>query len=136
MTHVSRKKLEDKILREVLNFLLLSLTNIKSEKEMGVFLNAFLSSTEKVMLAKRLGIAYLLSEGVPEERVSEVLCIGRPTIDKMKLWMRVEGKGYELALGILRRNERFEEFKQIFSAILSKMAHPYKGLLSQPYYKD
>lgn len=114
-----------------MDFLVLSLTDIKTEGEMGIFLDALLSSTEKIMLAKRLGIVYLLSEKLSEDRISEILCIGKPTIQKTKLWLKTEGDGYKLAVEILKKNEKFNEFKQVFLDILKKMAHPYRGLLSQ-----
>lgn len=118
-------------MNKILDFLVLSLTDIKAEKEMRIFLDAFLSSTEKIMLAKRLGIAYLLSEGVSEDKISEILGIGKPTIVKIRLWMKTEGKGYNLSLDILKRSERFNEFKQVFLDLLKRMAHPYRGILSQ-----
>lgn len=97
------------------------------------FLDAFFSSTEKVMLAKRLGVAYLLDEGVNEEKISEVLSLGRPTISRMRLWLLSEGAGYRIAINILKKNERFEEFKQVFLDILKKMANPYKGIYRRAY---
>jgi len=135
MTHVSRKKLENNVLNKILDFLVISLTDIKDEGEMRDFLDAFLTSTEKIMLAKRLGVAYLLSEKWTEDQISEALCVGKPTIQRMKLWLKTEGKGYILALEILKKNEKFEEFKGVFVAILHKLAHPYRGLISGAYYQ-
>lgn len=131
MTHVSRKKLQPGVLNKILDFLVISLAEIKDESEMRIFLDALLSSTEKVMLAKRLGIPYLLSEKLSEDKISEILCIGKPTVQRTKLWLKTEGEGYKLAVEILKKSERFEEFKQVFLDVLKKMAHPYRGLLSQ-----
>jgi len=132
MPHVSKKKVNPKALERILDFLLISLADIKDHKEMASFANSFFTRTEKLMLAKRLGVAYLLSEKVPEDRIVEILCIGKPTIEKMRFLLQTEGQGYEIAIRILKRSENFAEFREIFSQILKKMAHPYKGILSQP----
>ena len=131
MTHVSRKKLDNKVLTKILDFLVISLADIKNQEEMSGFLGSFFTETERLMLAKRLGIAYLLSEGLSEDRICEVLSIGKPTVSRIKLWMKTDGKGYEIALKALRKNENFEEFKQVFIDIIYKMTHPYRGILSQ-----
>jgi len=68
MTHVSRKKLPNKILRQILDSFLYVLTDIKDKEAMAEFLDSFLSPTEKLMLAKRLAIAFLLTERVERGR--------------------------------------------------------------------
>lgn len=131
MPHVSKKKINEKIFFQISEYLVLTLTEIKDKKEMEVFLKAFLSQTERLMLAKRLAVAYLLNENVLEDKISQMLSIGKPTIVKTRLWMRLEGYGYKIALEILRKSAIYGEFKQLFADILKKMAHPYKGILSQ-----
>lgn len=130
MPHVSRKKVKKEILNKILDFLVLALTEIKEEKEMRLFLDSFFTSTEKVMLAKRLGVVYLLQQNVPKEKIATILSIGRPTIERMELWLNAEGEGYEIAMSILKKSARIDEFKQVFADILKKMAHPYRGILS------
>lgn len=96
---------------------------------MRQLLDAFLTSTEKIMLAKRLGIAYLLKEKTSLDEISKILSVTRPTIDKVRVWAMVEGSGYEIALKVLRRTKKIEAFKQIFKEILGKMAKPYSGYM-------
>lgn len=133
MPHISKKKLDKEVLNKILDFLIISLTEIKEEKEMKNFLDAFFSSTEKLMFAKRLGVAYLLNEGVDEEKISEVLSLGRPTVSRMRLWLLSEGAGYKIAIDILKKNERFEEFKQVFFNILKEMAKSRKEIYRRAY---
>lgn len=131
MPHVSKKKIDRKVLERISDFLLVSLTEIKDAKEMDLFVCSFLTKTERLMLAKRLGVAYLLNEGVPQEIIAEVLSIGRPTVERMSLFLKNEQNGYRVALNVLRKNELFKEFKRVFADILKKMSHPYRGILSQ-----
>ena len=47
------------------------------------FLNDFLTKTEKIMLAKRFAVIYLLSKDVPSSYIAEVLCMSPATIFRM-----------------------------------------------------
>lgn len=112
MTHVSRKKIDGKIQNKILDFLVIALTEVKSESEMRLFLDSFFTSTEKIMLAKRLGIVYFLKENVPAEKIAEVLSVTPATVFRMKLWLKVQGEGYALAIKILEKNQNFQALKQ------------------------
>lgn len=131
MPHVSRKKVDKKVLDEILDFLVIVLTGVNDEKEMKRLLDAFLTSTEKIMLAKRLGVAYMLKEKIPFDEISETLSVTRPTIDKIRIWLKIEESGYELALKVLRKTKNLEAFKQIFKEVLKKMAKPYSGFMKE-----
>lgn len=134
MPHVSRKKLDKKILDRILDFLVVALTDIKDEKEMRAFLDSFFTSTEKIMLAKRLGIVYLLKEGLAINEISETLSVGKPTIERMKMWLKTEGSGYEVAIDTLRRTKKLDDFKNLLKGILKEFTKPpYTGILKQPY---
>lgn len=131
MPHVSKKKVDKKVLDEILDFLVIVLAGVNDENEMRMLLDAFLTSTEKVMLAKRLGIAYLLEEKVALDEISDSLSVTRPTIDKIRIWLKLEEPGYELALRVLRRTKNIAAFKQLFKEALKKMAKPYSGFMSE-----
>jgi len=111
MTHVSRKKLPDKILHQILDSFLFVLADTKNKEQMAQFLGAFLSNTEKVMLAKRLAIVYLLNEGVEESRVAEILNVTRPTVARIHLWYETKGKGYQIAIIKLRKQKLLNTLK-------------------------
>jgi len=131
MPHVSRKKVDKKVLDEILDFLVIVLTGVNEEKEMKMLLDAFLTSTEKIMLAKRLGVAYMLEEKIPFDEISGTLSVTRPTIDKIRIGLKLEESGYELALKVLRKTKNLEAFKQIFKDVLKRMAKPYSGFMKE-----
>lgn len=131
MPHVSKKKVDKKVLNEISDFLVFVFAGVNNEKEMRMLMDAFLTSTEKIMLAKRLGIAYLVKEKVPLEEIAETLSITRPTIDKIRIWSKIEESGFELALKVLRKTKNMEAFKQIFKEVLGKMAKPYSGFMKE-----
>ena len=111
MTHVSRKKLPDKVLRQILDSFLFVLTSTKKKEEMSKFLDAFLSNTEKIMLAKRLAIVFLLSEAVEETKISETLLVTQSTVSRIKLWYETKGSGYKIAITKLKKQKLLGELK-------------------------
>ncbi len=113
MPHVSRKKLSPKILDQLIDSLLFVLTDIKDKKEMGEFLNSFLSQTEKVMLAKRLAIVFLLEEKIEETKIADTLNVTQPTVSRMRLWHEAHGAGYQWAITKIRKQKLLEEIKKI-----------------------
>ena len=111
MTHVSRKKLPNKVLRQILDSFLFVLTSTKKKEEMSKFLDAFLSNTEKIMLAKRLAIVFLLSEAVEETKISETLLVTKSTVSRIKLWYETKGSGYKIAITKLKKQKLLGELK-------------------------
>lgn len=113
MPHVSRKKLDRKTLKEVLDAFVYVMTQTKQEKLMRPFLDAFLSETEKIMLAKRLAIVFLLSEGVEETKISEILHVTQSTVSRMKLWYETKGSGYKVAISQLKKRKMLQVLKDL-----------------------
>jgi TrpR-related protein YerC/YecD len=74
------------------------LVNIKSEEEMERYIFDLMTPTERVMLAKRLAVASLLSKGYSYRDISEMLKVSTATVGRVSLWLRTAGDGYRLAL--------------------------------------
>ena len=85
MPHISSKKIK----KEVLNKLYFEFSGAleKSVRKSGarLFLGDFLTKTEKIMLAKRFAVIYLLSKKVPHSYVSASLGVSYPTLSRMSL---------------------------------------------------
>lgn len=113
MPHVSRKKLSAKVLDQLVDSLLFVLTDIKNKKEMEEFLSSFLSQTEKVMLAKRLAIVFLLEEGIEETKIADILNVTQPTVFRMRLWHEIHGAGYQWAIAKIRKQKLLGEVKKL-----------------------
>jgi uncharacterized protein YerC len=111
MTHVSRWKLPDGVLQQIIDSFLYVLTDIKDKRVMAEFLDSFLSKTEKTMLAKRLAIAFLLTEQVEETKIAETLHVTQATVSRMKLWLETKGAGYQQAIDKIKKQKTLEELK-------------------------
>lgn len=113
MPHVSRKKLSEETLKQILQTFLFVLTDINNKEAMGQFLDSLLSKTEKVMLAKRLAMVYLLSEGVEETKIANILNLTQSTVSLMKLRFETKTSGYEQALIKIRKMKMLNQLKDL-----------------------
>lgn len=113
MTHLSRGKLADDVLRQITASFLFVLTDIKDQDSMAQFLDSFLSKTEKLMLAKRLALIYLLSEGIEETKISEILKTTLANVSRMKLKLESESMDYQQALAKIKKQKTLEELKDL-----------------------
>src|SRR3989338_9202910 len=85
MPHVSSKKLKREHLQKLYNEFNGALEKSAKKSWIKFFLNDFLTQTEKIMLAKRFAVIYLLSKDVPTSYISESLCMSPTTIFRMSL---------------------------------------------------
>ena len=85
MPHISSKKLKQENLQKLYNEFSIALEKSARKSWVKLFLNDFLTRTEKIMLAKRFAVIYLLSKDVPTSYVAEALCMSPATIHRMSL---------------------------------------------------
>ena len=111
MPHISRIKLDKKAERNLVENLSLILTKIKKQDEMDSFLISLLTSTERLMLAKRIAIIILLKEDVPESHIASTLHVTRVTVSRLQFFWEARGGGYDIALKVLENEKLMKEFK-------------------------
>ncbi|OGY23166.1 MAG: hypothetical protein A2172_02185 [Candidatus Woykebacteria bacterium RBG_13_40_15] len=100
MTRVSKVPLKEKVYKDILETFWGVIINLDDEAVTEEFLNVFLSSAEKTMLAKRLAIAVMLEVGVDYKSISDALKVSTATIRDV---------GYKLG------NPKFKEFIRRFA---------------------
>ena len=106
MPQVSRNKLLPQSEKELTESLNLVLSNISKREEMLKFLNALLTDTEKLMLAKRLAIIVLVKEGLSDTDISNSLHVTRITVTKMRYFYESRAKeGYDVALSKIENDK-------------------------------
>lgn len=113
MPHVSKHKLEPKREKQLLQSLEIVLSNISRKPEMNTFLYSLFSYTERLMLAKRLGIVLLLKEGFSETEIASALNVTRQTVYRIKQSSEFKNNGYELALKALKKDKQVNELKKM-----------------------
>jgi len=85
MPHISSKKLRKEHLQKLYNEFSIALEKSAKKSWARLFLNDFLTRTEKIMLAKRFAVIYLLSKDLPASYISESLYMSPATISRMSL---------------------------------------------------
>ena len=89
MPRVSPRPLKKEIEKEITANLDWTFSQLKSEPVAKDFLEDFLTDEERLMLAKRLAVVYLLKEGFSYGKISEALKITPVTIGKIRLILRL-----------------------------------------------
>ena len=103
MPHVSRfrfpKSEVDRLSQKVVDAALV----IRSKKELAEFFDDLLTSTEKVMLGKRLLIVMFLERGYTYREISRALKVGETTIAAVSEKLQQRGDGFRVAVKNLER---------------------------------
>lgn len=118
MSHISRRTLDSKTRRKILDALELVLGKC-NKTEANSFLFSLLSDTERLMLAKRLAIALLLKEGIDHSSIADALSVTRETVYRIELSFLKRSSGFELAFQKIDQDEKLSEAKKFLIAIAS-----------------
>ncbi len=114
MSQVSKVNLHASIQTGIYDQFYWVISECKSRGELESLLNELLSKTERIMLAKRLAIAVLLTKGYSYRDIRSVLRVSFPTIRNVQFWLNHGGKGYSKAVKeILARGKIIDWFKNI-----------------------
>ena len=104
MPHISNKKLNDKSFYKIYDQLISIFDTAGTNRKSNLLLKEFLTETEKIMLAKRLAVVFMLYEGVSRYYISEILLLSPSTVDRISLSYEV-GK-YPFIASVVKRNSR------------------------------
>lgn len=110
MTQVSRRFLKRETEEKINNLFWESISLCPNKTSVAEFLDDLLSPTEKVMLSKRLTIAYLLLKGYPYDVINSTLKVSDPTIGKISLLLKLKGKGLRKALERAHKRKLWRDF--------------------------
>jgi|SRR3989344_2472800 len=83
MSQVSKRKLKKENFEKIYNQLIEIFGKTSSKKDSEKFLKEFFYTTEKVMLAKRLAIIFMVIEKIPDRKIAEMLSVSTSTIGRI-----------------------------------------------------
>ncbi|OGH11304.1 MAG: hypothetical protein A3B38_00565 [Candidatus Levybacteria bacterium RIFCSPLOWO2_01_FULL_36_13] len=118
MPQVSRIKLDSETEKKLIEVLETVVSKIDNKEQMQTFLSSLLTPTEKLMLAKRLAVVVLIKEGLNDSQIANSLHLTRITVSKMRYYLEARGKGYDIALKILRNEKLMGEFKSLLEGLI------------------
>ena len=116
MPHVSKKKVEQKIVDELERYLYKLIRDSGSQTRLLV-LGELLTKTETTMLAKRLGILLLLRKGLSTNKIADVLGISPSTAERFKHLM--DSQKYRHSVDWLWKNTREGAFEDTLTKLVS-----------------
>lgn len=80
MTQISKYRMSQNVSDQITGFLFETIANLKTKNQVSEFLDDFLTSTEKIMFAKRLAIGYLIAKKYNQREISRVLKVSTTTV--------------------------------------------------------
>ncbi|MBI4066444.1 hypothetical protein HY411_01880 [Candidatus Gottesmanbacteria bacterium] len=120
MTQVSRMPLPKALETQMHAAIRKAFADLRSEEQVGAFLDDLLTPTEKVMLAKRLAIAILLDRGYDQRTVHTIMKTSLRTVNMVNYWLKNRGRGYRLVLEKLKTQQAWRELKEGFEDFLEE----------------
>jgi len=127
MTLVSRRLLNKDVEKRINDLFIQAIVDLNKEIDVVEFLEEFLSPTEKIILSKRLAIAFLLVKKYDYDAIKETLKVTSATISKVNLWMKYKGKGYYKVINIINSSEKWQEFWNKMDYYIGRLMVMQKG---------
>ena len=118
MVQVSRNPLSKETNLEIQAALWWLLAKLNQDSDIRNFLNCLLTKTEKIMLAKRLAIAFLISRGYNYRNIGDVLKVSTATVCKIKEIMDKSENNYEIFIKRLEKREELKKFVKQFDKFI------------------
>ena len=81
MPHISKRKLNEKTVRDLENYITSIIKNTGTKTRTSIF-GELLTQTEKIMIAKRLGIILLSKKGYSPYKTSKLLGVSTSTVNR------------------------------------------------------
>ena len=116
MPQISRYPLSSETRQRVYDIFLSSLANLKNKDDVEELLESLLTPTERLMVAKRISVAFLLHKGLDYREISRLLKVSTGTVSRVAYWFRTH-HGYEKVIKRVLAKEGLEEIFDNFGDI-------------------
>lgn len=126
MSQVSKYPISKEVADRTFEIFLKSLVEIKNKEEADQFISDLLTPTEKVMLAKRLTIAFLLEKGYDYRTIQRIIRVSAPTITSVNIARLHGSEGYKKLIRKMLREEGINMFLEEGTLKLLSLSAPTK----------
>lgn len=128
MTQVSKYPVSEKIIERIFEIFLGTFVKINNKEEADQFISDFFTPTEKIMLAKRLAIAFLLEKNYDYRTIRQILKVSGTTIASVNTARQYGSKGYKTIINKIIREEKLVNLlEETISNLLSFPSKAGKG---------
>lgn len=122
MTQISRNPLDKETNQEIQATMWWLLARLNNDSDIKKFLNCLLTKTEKIMLAKRLAIAFLVNRNYNYRDISDALKVSTATVCKIKESIEKTEGEYEIFIKKLEKREELKKFAKQFDRFIEGLA--------------
>lgn len=124
MAQVSRYPVRQEVYEQIFTLLLRVVSESRPKEKATHLLDDLLTPTEKIVLAKRLGIALLLAKGYSYEEIEKILRVSKPTIATVNMTLKYKGRGYKSFVEKILREQKFRKaWEKIEDLVLGALSH-------------
>ena len=121
MTQVSKYPVHKDVEKRMFEVFQKSIASLKNPTDVEDFFDEFLSPVEKIMLAKRLSIAILLTKGYRYPTIASILRVTPSTIANVSMNLQYKGVGYKRVVEIILHDEKINAFWQQVEDLLASI---------------
>ncbi len=115
---MSRRPLSKALETAMFTLLYRVLSQLRSEKDVAELVEDLLTPTEKIMLGKRLAIAFLLDKGYDQRTIHTMMSVSVSTVNHVNFWLQHKGSGYRHVIAMMNQGEHWVEFWQTLDSRL------------------
>ncbi|MBI4225706.1 hypothetical protein HY612_01195 [Candidatus Roizmanbacteria bacterium] len=118
MVHISRAKVPEKVLMRVYQLFFEVFSRSRSHDSFLELLDDILTPTEKIMLAKRIGMLYLLIKEVDQSVISDILKVSTSTVSIYSvLFYKRDTKVVKIIKDMLVKEKVLDFMEDIFAGL-------------------
>ena len=121
MTQVSNIPLSKDLEMEMHTLLQYVLLDLHTKDELNLFLEDLLTPTEKVMLGKRLAVAFLIDKGYDHRTIRRIMHMSLTTISSVHYWLKNKGVGYRMVIERMKKEKRWKERLNGLNTVMEKV---------------
>jgi len=125
MTQISKHPLHKEIEKRMLEIFFDSVVMVQTRGQVQKLLEDWVSPTEKIMLAKRLSIALLLTKGYEQRSIAKALRVGLETVSKVSRALQKGSGGYDMVISVFLKQEKQAAFWEKVDDALADILKPY-----------
>jgi len=125
MARVSKEKLKKKVLGQINYRLVDTLAKLETDSSVKDFMDDLLGESEKIVLAKRLAIIFMLQENISWYRISRVLKVSKTTVKRIAIDIDLDK--YENIIKIIKQKENRITFWESLDKVIKCGMPPIVG---------
>jgi len=127
MSQVSKNRLNDKVYEKIFSLFPKFLYRMTSRGKQSELIDSFFTRTEKIVLAKRIAIAFMLVKGYNYRQISSKIKVSTSTILKVADSLKSHQTSIKKELELIATEDSFVEFLNSIGYQLVKLLPPKGG---------